>query len=430
MSPTRPAAPFPDLVEESLEEATFLWGRWEHELSSLTRSLDEVVSWTEDRLHGALDGVRVGGGLSDVVMNGLLAAEPARVAVCTAVISTSPEQAAVETLIDALRTAEGERLAAMVRGLELQGSDQTLRTIAPVLASTSAAHAAALCRLKAFRRVAPAGELMTAVKSDHPPTQIEAIRAAAHAPSRHVEQLTTAALRSGNPAIRLAAVESGLASGIPRAWDVAKKVAGRRTDDAGPHLRLMALLGTASEHELVYSALRVPNLQLPAVWALGHIGTVRAVEMCIAGMKHDAIARACGEAYCWITGADLVRDRLAVDETPPDAPEFEADDLEADLVPTAEALWPLPDQDAVKRHWETRAASFAPDVRYIRGEANARETLVSMVERAPMLRRPDLVFELRVRTRGRYDVETRAFATRQREMMAASRVALTTRDAR
>src|SRR5690242_8331330 len=59
--PQTVAAPFLDLVEESFDEAVFLWRRWEQELTSLTRSLDEVWSWTEDRLHGALEGVSVGG---------------------------------------------------------------------------------------------------------------------------------------------------------------------------------------------------------------------------------------------------------------------------------------------------------------------------------------------------------------------------------
>jgi uncharacterized protein (TIGR02270 family) len=428
MSPTRPAAPFPDLVEESLEEATFLWGRWEHELASLTRTLDDVVSWTEDRLHGAIAGVRVGGGVSDVVMNGLLSAEPARVAVCTAVLSTSSEPVAIDTLVDALRTADGERLHAMIRGLELQGSDQALRTAASTLAKGGPAHAGALCRLKAFRRVAPGAELVAAVKSDSTEAQIEAIRAAVYAPSRHAEQLTTAALRSGNPQVRLAAVESGLAGGVAQAWDVAKRMAGRRGPDTGAYLRLVALLGTASDHEIVYQALRVESLRAPAIWALGHVGTVRAVETCLAGMKHEDLARACGEAYCWITGTDLARDRLAADETPVDAPPFEEDDLEADLVPAPEALWPLPDPQAIARDWQARAAAFSPDVRYAHGQPAGRETLVGLVERAPMLRRPDIVLELRARTHGQYDVETRAFAARQREMMAAARATLTTHD--
>jgi hypothetical protein len=47
-----------------------------------------------------------------------------------------------------------------------------------------------------------------------------------------------------------------------------------------------------------------------------------------------------------------------------------------------------------------------------------------MIETGPMLRRPDLVLEMRVKTRGGYDVEPRGFTHRQRQMMATSRAAL------
>ena len=57
---TQPAAaPLRDLIDESRDEAAFLWRRWETELASITRNLNEVWSWSEDRLQGALDGVRV-----------------------------------------------------------------------------------------------------------------------------------------------------------------------------------------------------------------------------------------------------------------------------------------------------------------------------------------------------------------------------------
>ena len=57
------------------------------------------------------------------------------------------------------------------------------------------------------------------------------------------------------------------------------------------------------------------------------------------------------------------------------------------------------------------------------GDRSNGETLLTTIETGPMLRRPDLVLELRVKTRGRYDVETRAFTARQRQMMAAARAA-------
>jgi hypothetical protein len=124
-----------------------------------------------------------------------------------------------------------------------------------------------------------------------------------------------------------------------------------------------------------------------------------------------------------MTGADLVRDRLAIEENPSDAPTFEEDDLDANLVPSPEALWPQPNPDAVRKHWLKTGSDWGATVRHIRGKPVSGEILIDVIEAGPMLRRPDLALELRVKTRGRYDVETRAFTARQRQMMAAGRSA-------
>src|SRR5690348_13244045 len=77
------AEPFWDLVEESLDEAAFLWKRWEGDLASPVRSLEDVRTWTEDRLEGSLDGVRVAGAeLVRLTREGLESEDPARLAVC------------------------------------------------------------------------------------------------------------------------------------------------------------------------------------------------------------------------------------------------------------------------------------------------------------------------------------------------------------
>jgi uncharacterized protein (TIGR02270 family) len=419
------AEPFRDLVDESLDEATFLWRRWESELTSLTRNLDEIYSWTEDRLHGALDGVRVaGGGLVDVATPGLLSNEMDRVTVSAALLAGSTDPDAVAAISTALGVADDERLSAMVRGLELLGSRQALRAAAGTLVARGPTYAGALCRLKAFRRAALGDEVVSAFRSNNPAAQVDAARAALHGPSGPAEEWITAALRIEDARVRLAAVESGIARGMAVAWDGAKRLASCGNVAAGPYLKLVALLGKADDHEVVFDALRVPELQLHAIWALGHIGTVRAAEACLAGMQHENLARACGEAYCWITGADLARDRLAMAEPANEVPAFEDNDLKANLVPPPEALWPLPDPDATRRHWAERRRQWAADVRHLRGRAASLDTLMAAVEIGPMLRRPDLVLELRAKTRGRYDAETRAFAARQRQMMAAARAAI------
>ena len=111
-------------------------------------------------------------------------------------------------------------------------------------------------------------------------------------------------------------------------------------------------------------------------------------------------------------------------------PAFEDDDLDANLVPPPEALWPLPDLEAARRHWLARSSDVAADVRHVHGRPATRDVLAAMVETGPMLRRPDLVLELCAKTEGRYDVETREFRWRQREMMAAGRATLSSGDGR
>jgi uncharacterized protein (TIGR02270 family) len=417
--------PYPDLVDECLDEAAFLWRRWEGELTSLTRSLDEIYSWTEDRLHGALDGVRVAGPRAVEVASRELGSEDLdRVTVGSAILGSVLEPGAPEAIATALKTAEGTRLDAILRGLELLGSDQALRASASVLTGPGPARAAALCRLKLFRRVAPGDELVTAFQSNVPTLQVDALRAARLLPPESIARWITAGLNSDDGSVRYAAVETGLALRIEHAWKTAALMATQRTPDAAGYLKLLALFGTPDEQEAIYTALRVPHLQAPAIWALGHLGNVRAADACVAGMQHESIARACGEAYCWITGADLERDALSVKEIPPDAPAFEDDDLDADLVPPPEALWPLPDAEAVKQHWLAIRSEWSANVRHIRGKPVSGDTLLSMMETGPMLRRPDLALELRVKTRGRYDVEPRAFTGRQRQMMMASRAAV------
>ena len=428
MNPPRAStALLSDIVGESLDEATFLWRRWEGELASPTRNLDDIWSWTEDRLHGALDGVRIAGAAAvDLSTEGLLSNDVDRIAASAGVLAPSSDERAIEAMSAALAVAEGDRLRAIVRGLELLGSDPALRAAASVLEARGSAEAGALCRLKGFRRAAAGDEMLTAFRSGNPDAQVAAVRAAMYAPSPGAETMIGAALRSEDATVLAAAVESGMCRGIDGAWETAVRIARRPGADAGAFLRLLAIFGTAEDHEVIFAALRNPELQPHAIWALGHIGTARAAESCLAGMQYETLARACGEAYCWITGADLDRDRLASADPLPDVPTFEEDDLDANLVPRPEALWPLPDAQAVRRHWLARRSDFAPEVRHIHGRPATGETILGMIEQGPMLRRPDLALELRVKTRGAYDVEPRAFTARQRQMMAHGRAALST----
>jgi uncharacterized protein (TIGR02270 family) len=419
--------PFWDLVEESRDEAAFLWKRWEADLSSPVRSLDEVWSWTEDRLQGALDGVRIAGDqLVRICGPDLNGTDTTRLTVVAHLFAARSQPEARTQLANALRDATGPRLWAMTRGIETAKLDGSFAPVASVLSTGRPEHLAALCRLKAFRRSSPGREAAMAFESGDPLLQVQALRVSWHAKDDCVAKYVASGLQSDSLQVRRAAMECGLFQRQGSAWDAIRKLVSERDPESGPFLSLLAALGSPQDRQNVVSALREPGLQRSGVFALGHIGTPEAVEICLHAMRDPKLARSAGEAYCAITGADLERDGLTAPEPPESEslPDFADDAPDANLVPQAHESWPLPDVGKVRGHWQAANSRYVAGTRYLYGKPVDLGVLLASVESGPMLRRPDLLAELAIRSGGRYDVEPRAFAHVQRRMMSAGRAAL------
>ena len=418
--------PFWDIVEESLDEAAFLWVRWESDLQSLTRNLDDVFNWSEDRLHGALDGVRVAGAqaLQRFFLPALESDDLPRMTVCAHLMALGSGPAALEALAIALKSADGKKLDALLRGIETASLNGTFVPVANQLAHGDAARCAALCRLKSFRRAAVGAELAAALASEVPAHRVQGLRAASFA-GPDAAHLIEGALPNKDAAVAIAAIESGLRLQLPSAWTAARERARTATPADTSLLRWTAALGDTDDFTVILDAVGKAPLARHALYALGHVGNIEAVEGCLAQMAGEH-ARVAGEAYCAITGAELERDRLSAPEPDEPTPEFEADDLDANLVPAAHDLWPLPEPDAVRAHWDRMRAHFEPGGRYLMGQPRNSQTLVQAVASAPMLRRPDWIFELAVRTAGKFDLEPRAFRANQQRQMQAARASLGT----
>ncbi|HTU65333.1 MAG TPA: hypothetical protein VMF52_05255 [Steroidobacteraceae bacterium] len=425
---TPPLDPLPDLIDECLDEAAFLWQRWEAELTSAQRNLDEIWQWTEDRLAGALDGVRVA---SDAQLEPLLAGTMAsddafRQSALASALATSPARNARHLLANAVRDATGAQLAACLRGIEVANIDGSFSPVAKVLSASGPEHSAALCRLKAFRRATLGPELAAAFESRVVSLQVEVMRAARHLPPEYVGSWIDTGLKHDHAAVRAAAIESGIARRVPNAWSAALEYVRQPRAESSRLLPLVAMLGGPAEHQLILDSVMDAGVQRAALWSLGHIGTRDAAETCLLAMKNPKLARLGGEAYCTITGANLERDKLTAPEPEEPPPAFEQDDLDANLVPRPEDLWPLPDPQLVRRHWDGIAPRFQPGRRHLRGLPHDGQAMLSAIVNGPMLRRPDHVFEMFVRSEGRFDVEPRASVPVQKTMIASSQARLTT----
>ncbi len=414
-------APFADLLEDNLDEATFLWTRWESELASLTRNLDEIYSWTEDRLQGAIDSLLVTGPLLNTAIDRALSSkDPTYQTLAAHLLTTAPDPNARATLATILCEREPPTLTAMIRGVEVAHLDGTFSQVTRALLRCGPQHCAALARLKSFQRATLGDELHIAYEAGTAPTKIAALRAAASLPDPAVQPWIDRGLRESDPAVRLAAIESGIRQRQRPAWEAARAVVAAGEPGSNTLLRWIAIFGNPTQdHPHIYAATADETSARQAFWALGHVGTREAAEHCLASMRNPTLGRLAGEAYVAITGADLARDQLTAPEPDdlPTLPPLEKEDLDANLIPHREDLWPVPDPDACAAHWATIQTRFAPQTRYVRGKPFTLNALMDSLARGPMLRREDHALELYIRTRGACDIEPRATYSTQRRMI-------------
>ena len=420
-----PARPLPlwDLVEESFSEAAFLWGRFEDALASPQRDLAAVSFWVEERLLGNLDGVRVAGvAARDLLTAALAGDDPLGVTAAAHLLATDTLAAAIEVLVPALRAAAPEALPRFGRALQLVRSDVLLARLERDLAALGPELVAMLVEVRGFKRGEPGILVAEALGASHPGLLTAGLRALRHlAPDRPGRNTVVAHLDSGDVARETAAVETGLILGVPAAWTRCERgVTGARP---AAHLFLpVALLGDNRAQAALYVALADPALQKSALFALGHAGTKAAANACLEAMKQEPLARLAAEAFCAITGLDLDAEHLIAPDPKPEPEEpipFEQEDLDADLVPTAEDGLPRPDVAGVTRWWASNGARFAADKRYLRGRVLDLAGLQEGLRREPTRRRPALALELAIRSAGRYQVQTHAFTAEQRRQMEA-----------
>jgi hypothetical protein len=100
-------------------------------------------------------------------------------------------------------------------------------------------------------------------------------------------------------------------------------------------------------------------------------------------------------------------------------PDFDSDDLDADLRPTVDDALPEPDVAGVAAWWRTHRSEFHQDARYLRGKALRLTELQTSLREGPARWRHVHALELALRSGGAARLSTRAFARTQRRQLVA-----------
>ncbi|HYO65489.1 MAG TPA: TIGR02270 family protein [Archangium sp.] len=415
-----------DVYEEHLDEAAFLWGQWERALVAPDFNVEET-SGPEARLLAHVEGLAEAGApvAERLLRPALECDEPERLSSAALALLASHEASAMADLLQVLKKGEPGSRAPIQRALEVwtwqacaEGMDSLLASPEPVLQALA-------LQVLAFHDVVPPSEALDRMLVHEEATlRVAALRCARLQEGGVRPAVLSASLDSVHPAVRMAAIGTGLLQGSRAAWEACKEMASAQELGRAEAWVLLALGGSDGELQMLLRALEIPSLRPGVLWALGFSGRVDAAEACLGLMYEAPVAALAAEAFSAITGLAIQGPYAAPspDDTGSVLPPLE-EDLDADLSLKPEASLAVPAIDAVSTWWQQARKSFARSERYLHGQPFSVELLLNAIERGPMRRRHVLALELAIRSRGTCRVQTRAFTRRQRVEMGRLRAA-------
>jgi uncharacterized protein (TIGR02270 family) len=252
---------------------------------------------------------------------------------------------------------------------------------------------------------------------DEAPVLAAALRAARFTDRAVAVPLVQRGLRESGDVLD-AALRTGLVLGLRGAWLRCRQLAAEGAPEGGLSLVALATGGEAADWEVLIRALSSPALRDAAVWALGFSGQRVAAEALLGVLREGGGALA-ADAFAAITGMPLnVGAPLPAEEEDGALPE----------VPARTGSFPPPAAvpgdwraGAMEAWWSEARSRFEPGRRYLRGAPWTPEAALKALVGEPMHRRAVLAWELAVRTRGAFHLDTRGWAHQQARRLATQR---------
>jgi uncharacterized protein (TIGR02270 family) len=411
-----------DMVEEHLDEASFLVARWEAALRSPLYTAEEVARGFEARLQAQLDGLVAAGPAAEERLLGpaLESGEPERALAAALALLEGPGGSGLARVEGFLGAAPDPARAPVVRALGLARRAGLERELLRLAEKGAPAVAGAALEALAFRRVKAPDELL-AVALAGTAAPAGALRAARLASPR-LWPAVERAYRSADPAARDAALGSGLALGLRSAWLACQELVEARDPGAGFALEVLGLSGEPADEARIAGALEVEGLRPAALFALGLTGLPSAAEACLPLLADEKVGAVAAEAFSAVTGLAIEGSYARLPEERDELVPFEEEDLDADLSSRPEGELPLPDPPSIAAWWRGVRARFTPGTRWLAGRPFGAEALAATFLAGNMRRRQPLGLDLLVRSRREVEVETLGWAADQLRVQAARRL--------
>ena len=414
---TRTFRPFHwDIYEEHLDEAAFLWRRWEDALVAANFALDDVAVGPEARLLAHLDGLVLGGRpvAEDLLLPAIVSDDPAAAfAASWALVQAEHGSDHQDSVIDVLVHGRPRVRAAVARALALAPRADLARISRLWPDAPPVVRAAILEVLGRQDAIDVRPWIGPSIHSGDPALAVAALRSARWSPESSLLGSIEEALVSDDAAVRTEAIAAGVALLSQRAWDACREAAVAPGDECRLPLGLLATSTRKDDRAVVHASASDTAQKRHAVWALGFAGDLDATEALIEATEDESVARIAGESLCAITGIALGRAMIKLGKTKgPDVQEIGDDDPPPVVRP--EDHLALPNARALKTWWKRERNGFPSGATLIQGHPKAPKTIHAAVGTVTMWRREILLHEFSRMTGAPCRLDLKAWSARQR----------------
>lgn len=403
------------VLSQHTDEAAFLWTT-RNRATRDPRVTLAALGRLDRRLESHLHGLRVAGESAWRFCEGNLVDGGAGAVFVLALLAF--EAADRKRMLQALEIgcASRELLSGLVSALAWLDGNVASQWIQRLVEARSAVHRRVGIAALAIRREDPGSALTAALRDANEELRARALRAVGELRRHDLQAFALNGLEDESEGCRFWATWTLALFRRPEGLRALEPWLSR-TDGYGRHARQLAMrameLGEGRRWIRTFAS---EPLQLRyGIESTGLLGDPAAVPWLIKMMESPALARAAGDAFTMITGADL-EDQALTRKDVPDLDDFtELPATEEDGAYDSGLPWPSP--PLIARWWDGHGSQFAPGTRYLAGRplslASARDVLVTGTQ----TQRASAAIELALRGEDEMLFEVRGRSSLQRRLL-------------
>ncbi len=353
---------YPDVLEEHLDESSFLLEQWHRAQTSPVQSFRFLKEQLEPRLFAHLDALSAGDAQTNAVCWDVFTSDSELSRVITAALALLLEGRSFQRIIDFTQTSSAVKA---FRGLQeavvIFPYPERLPAELQNIGTTEEERLVASWERMGLR--------------DRDVYKV------------HIDEF----MRAESP-VRLAAMRLGMAWGKTSSWNLCWALASAG-HFAATNL-LAPFVSSTKLNELMGTSLSM---------AAGLSGRIEAMDACFGRLneKDELTTKLAFEAFCVLTGLDGTNPRWRRAPEEKSLLSLEAD-LSTPLEDAVVELLPLPNLETVRDWWAKHRSQFSLGVRYLRGKPYSQSAVAVELESGPLRWRQALADEVFIRSKGNW----------------------------